>query len=45
MREVRLGVALGVEELLPLAHHPEPAVVHDHDDDREPLERRRRKLL
>ena len=42
---MRLGVALGVEELLPLAHHPEPAVVDDHDDDRQPLERGGRELL
>ena len=45
MREMRLGVALLVEELLPLPHHAEPAVVHDHDDDRQPLERRGRQFL
>ena len=45
LRQVRLGVALRVEELLPLAHHPEPAVVDDHDHDRQPLERRGRELL
>ena len=45
LRQMRLGVALGVEELLPLAHHPEPAVVDDHDHDRQPFERRGRELL
>ena len=43
--QVRLREALVVEQLLPLAHHAEPAVVHDGDDDRDVVDDRRRELL
>ena len=45
LRQVRLREALVVEHLLPLSHHAEPAVVDDHDDDRQALERGGRELL
>src|SRR6478672_146027 len=45
VRQVRLREPLVVEHLLPLAHHAEPAVVDEDDDDRQPLEGRGRELL
>src|ERR1019366_4086750 len=43
--QVDLGVPLLVEQLLPLAHHAEEAVVEDQDLDRRPLDRAGRQLL
>ena len=45
LRQVDLREALVEEHVLPLSHHAEVAVVHDHDDDRQLLEHDGRELL